>query len=90
MKLWAIFIYLINSVNKDNTVDCIQCKVGATYFAFWRLIHYWVLQKDVAWHHKIQVLVCLCLTMVVLEPNAEQCLHTAPELHWALILPNIS
>jgi hypothetical protein len=49
IKLWAIFIYLINSrdfihtltccalhvtfcVNRDNIVDCIQCKVGATYF----------------------------------------------------------
>jgi hypothetical protein len=51
VKLWAIFIYLMNSgdfihtlkccsphvtfcVNRDNIVDCIQCKVRATYFAF--------------------------------------------------------
>jgi len=76
--------------NRDNIVDCIQCKVGVMYFVFdgWSTTEYlrkmWYHRgQDIHWHY-------LCLTMVVLESNAEQCLHTAPELHWALILLNIT
>jgi hypothetical protein len=43
------------------------------------------------WYHRGQVIPWnVCVTMVILEPNAEQCLHTDPELHCALILLNIT